>query len=219
MVQLHGVVGATNRRMRYALLVATFVTCTASVADAGHVEDVLRTGCSWMSATGGNYGPDASGAGVYLDNEVAWRSEHLSVGMFAALYTLRAATYVDDQDTMTSADARYVFGNLGGRVTVHSAARAGVYAGIGIADEAIYESGRRTQCVCANELCNPCGGGYANETYTRWTQGPLFELHAGGTLPRTGPVAIDVMALVGADLAAEHGWIITTERLAIGARF
>ena len=67
MVQLHGVVGATNRRMRYALLVATFVTCTASVADAGHVEDVLRTGCSWMSATGGNYGPDASGAGVHTN--------------------------------------------------------------------------------------------------------------------------------------------------------
>ncbi len=184
-----------------------------------HWEYVVRLGYSWMS-TSSNFGPTPGGNALYLDGEAAWRVEHVSFGGFSAFYTLRAQGDMNDQATDTRTDARYNLLDLGGRVTYHTGGAAGLAVGFGIADEIVYESGRASNCVCANNYCNPCTGGYTNAPYSQWSHAPLFELHVAATLPKIGPVAIELMALLGYSLNPDdHDYLLATKRLAIGGRF
>lgn len=214
--------------MRLGAVVAILVTTSVSSAqphkepvldDEGHLEYVVRVGYASM-ATDSNFGPAPSGHGPTVDGDVAFRWPRVSVAWFASLYTLRAEAYANDQTIATRTDARYGFLDVGGRANVHTSESGGAFFGIGFADEIVRESGRGSSCYCANNFCSPCNAIYEDRAYTRWSQSPFVEVHLGGTFPKIGHVAIEVVALAGlAFNPDDHAWFLWTKRIAIGARF
>lgn len=171
-------------------------------------------------ATDNNFGPAPSGHAPSVDGDLAFRWARVSVAWFASFYTLRAKTDADDQAVDVKTDGRYAFLDVGGRVSVHTGDTGGAFFGIGFADEVVRESGHASKCYCANNFCSPCNPVYENQPYTRWSESPFVEVHLGGTFPKIGPVAIEVLALAGlAFNPDDHGWFLWTKRIAIGARF
>jgi hypothetical protein len=207
------------------LLTATALLVESALATAqprdveSHIEAVIRVGISSMT-TENNLGPAPAGHGPGIDGELGWRSPHLSVSAFGSFSTLRTQTDANDQDTDRQTDARFSTLDLGWRANVHMAGSVGPIAGVGLAAEIVRESGRASQCYCANNFCDPCTPTYSNQPYTQWSVTPLFEVHVGGTLPKTGPIALELLALIGFGMNPDdHGYSLTTERFTIGARF
>ena len=181
-----------------------------------HLEAAVRVGYGWMNTVGD---PNPSGNGPCFDGEVAWRFRYISFGVFGELFTMRDNWYTNNQAQGITADARYDFFDLGARVTVHVGARTGTFFGVGLAWEWVLESGRESICYCANDYCTPCNPGPINQPYSQWSNAPLVELHIGATLPKTGPVSMELMAIFGAGFNPDTGDNLTMGRLAIGARF
>ena len=214
--------------MRLSAVVAILVTASVSSAEPhegptaereGHLAYGVHLGYATM-ATDNNLGPAPSGDGPSVDADLAFRRPRVSVAWFASFYTLRAETDADDQTVDLRADARYKFLDVGGRASAHIGDSAGAFFGIGFADEIVHETGHASKCYCANNFCNPCNAVYEGLAYEQWSQSPFVEVHIGGTFPKIGPVAIEVLALAGlAFNPDDHGWFLWTKRIAIGARF
>jgi hypothetical protein len=206
--------------MRSAGLAMLLTSALASAEPSeSHVEYAARAGYGWMT-TEHDFMPSPHGTGPSIDGEVAWRSPALSVGAFGAFYTFRTFTDNNDQTNDFRENARYAIADLGWRANLHSPGDGGPYAGVGLALETTLEYGRQSSCYCENNYCNPCTPQYSNRSYSQWSFAPLFEVHLGFTLPKTGPVALDLLLILAYGLNPDdHSVGLSTQRLTVGARF
>src|SRR5690349_2799362 len=101
------------------LVLASLVVSSIAGADP-RIGSAVRVGYSWMSTDIDTTGAYPRGNGPCGDGEVTWRYEHVSVGVFGALYTLRANTDADNQSARVRTAARYELFDLGGRVSYHT---------------------------------------------------------------------------------------------------